>query len=219
MIETAAVIERIRTGKIIAILRGVPGEQLGFIADALFEGGIRAIECTFDHRLEDCVAANARMIEYLTRHAEGRMDVGSGTALTVEEARATVEAGGRFVISPNVNADVIRETARLGAVSIPGAMTPTEIVAAWDAGAHFVKIFPAGELGAGYIRAIRAPLSHIPMLAVGGVTPENIPDYLKAGICGFGIGSPLLPKADIEAGRYAAITERARRFMAAAKGD
>ena len=219
MIETAAVIERIRAGRIIAILRGVPQEKLGFIADALYEGGVRAIECTFDHRREDCVAANARMIAYLARHAGETMDVGSGTALTEEEVNATVEAGGRFVISPNVNADVIRETARLGAVSIPGAMTPTEIVSAWEAGAHFVKLFPAGELGAGFVKAVRAPLSHIPMLAVGGVTPENIPEFMKAGICGFGIGSPLLPKADIEAGSYAAITERARRFMAAAKGE
>ena len=219
MIDTAAVIERIRAGRIIAILRGVPQEKLGFIADALYEGGVRAIECTFDHRREDCIAANAHMIEYLARHAEDRMVVGSGTALTVEEARVTVEAGGCFVISPNVNGNVIHEAVRLGAVSIPGAMTPTEIVAAWEAGAHFVKLFPAGNLGAGYIKAIRAPLSHIPMLAVGGVTPENMPDYLRAGICGFGIGSPLLPKADIEAGNYAAITERARRFMAAASGD
>ena len=217
MIDTAGVIERIKTGKIIAILRGIPEEKLGFIADALYEGGVRAIECTFDHRREDCVAANARMIEFLARHVRGSMDVGSGTALTVEEVHATVQAGGEFVISPNVNADVIRETARLGAVSIPGAMTPTEIVSAWEAGAHFVKLFPAGELGAGYVKAVRAPLSHIPMLAVGGVTPENIPDYVKAGIIGFGVGSPLLPKSDVEAGNWAAIAERARRFVEAAK--
>ena len=219
MIDTAGVIERIKTGKIIAILRGVPEEKLGFIADALYEGGVRAIECTFDHKRGDCLDANARMIAYLARHAGGAMDVGSGTALTVEEARVTVEAGGQFVISPNVSERVIRETAALGAVSIPGALTPTEIVSAWEAGAHFVKLFPAGELGAGYVKAVRAPLSHIPMLAVGGVTPENIPDFIRAGVAGFGVGSPLLPRADVEAGNYAAITERARRFLAAANGD
>jgi 2-dehydro-3-deoxyphosphogluconate aldolase/(4S)-4-hydroxy-2-oxoglutarate aldolase len=96
---------------------------------------------------------------------------------------------------------------------MPGALTPTEIVSAWDAGAHFVKLFPAGELGIGYIKAVRAPLHHIPMLAVGGVEPGNIADYLKAGISGFGVGSPLLPKADIERGNYSAITERARAFV------
>ena len=217
MIDTAGVIERIKTGKIIAILRGIPEEKLGFIADALYEGGVRAIECTFDHKREDCVAANARMIEFLARHVRGSMDVGSGTALTGEEVHATVQAGGAFVISPNVNERVIGETVKLGAVSIPGAMTPTEIAAAWEAGAHFVKLFPAGELGAGYVKAVRAPLSHIPMLAVGGVTPENIPDFVKAGIIGFGVGSPLLPKADVEAGNWATIAERAKRFVEAAK--
>jgi len=215
MIDLAGVIERIKAGGIVAILRGVPEERLGFIADALYEGGIRAIECTFDHKREDCVEANRRMIGWLARHADGAMDVGAGTVLTAAEARAAVEAGGRFIISPGVNAAVIGETVRLGAASIPGALTPTEIAAAWEAGAHFVKLFPAGELGAGYVKAVRAPLGHIPMLAVGGITPENIPDFLKAGVCGFGIGSPLLPKADIEAGNYAAITQRTRRFMEA----
>ena len=215
MSDAAAVVERIKQGKIIAILRGVPEEKLGFVAEALHKGGVRAIECTFDHRREDCLEANRRMIAQLVSLSGGDMDVGSGTALTPEEARVTVEAGGRFVISPNVSAAVIGETVRLGAVSIPGALTPTEIVSAWEAGAHFVKLFPAGELGAGYIKAVRAPLSHIPMLAVGGVTPENIPQYLEAGVCGFGIGSPLLPKAVIEAGNWAAVTERARRFAAA----
>ncbi|MBQ8954893.1 MAG: bifunctional 4-hydroxy-2-oxoglutarate aldolase/2-dehydro-3-deoxy-phosphogluconate aldolase [Clostridia bacterium] len=215
MNDTAGVIERIKQGKIIAILRGVPEEKLGFIAEALHRGGVRAIECTFDHRREDCTAAGGRMIAELARLAGNDMDVGSGTALTLEEVRATLEAGGRFVISPNVNPAVIAETVKLGAVSIPGALTPTEIVTAWEAGAHFVKLFPAGELGAGYIKAVRAPLSHIPMMAVGGVTPENIPQFLETGICGFGIGSPLLPKAVIEAGNWAAVTERARRFVAA----
>ena len=218
MSSTLDVVERIKSGKIVAILRGIPEAQLGFIADALYEGGVRAIECTFDHRREDCVLANSHMIGFLVKHVGDTMDVGSGTALTPEEARSTVEAGGRFVISPNVDAAVIAETVRLGAVSMPGALTPTEIAAAWQAGAHFVKIFPAGEMGAGYVKAVRAPLAHIPMLAVGGITPENIPDFLKAGVCGFGVGSPLLPKADIAAGNYAAIAERARRFVAAAQG-
>ncbi len=199
MSDRAAVIERIRKGKIVAILRGVPEEKLGFIAEALQKGGVRAIECTFDH----------------TREEGPDMDIGAGTVLTPEEVRAAVEAGGRFIISPNVNAGVIGETKRLEAVSIPGALTPTEIVSAWEAGADFVKLFPAGQLGAGYIKAVRAPLKHIPMLAVGGVTPENIPDYLDAGICGFGIGSPLLPKAVIEANNWAAVTERAKRFVEA----
>ena len=217
MSDRAAVIERIRKGKIVAILRGVPEEKLGFIAEALQKGGVRAIECTFDHTREDCVEANGRMISRLAALTGPDMDIGAGTVLTPEEVRAAVEAGGLFIISPNVNERVIGESKRLGAVSIPGALTPTEIVSAWEAGADFVKLFPAGQLGAGYIKAVRAPLKHIPMLAVGGVTPENIPDYLDAGICGFGIGSPLLPKAVIEANNWAAVTERARRFVEAVR--
>lgn len=217
MIDTQAVVERIRAHKLIAIVRGLPEEKLLRVADALYEGGVRAIECPFDHRRGNCVAYGASMIALLAGHAPADMDVGSGTVLTAEEARATVEAGGRFVISPNVSAEVIRETVRLGAVSMPGAMTPTEIVAAWEAGAHFVKLFPAGELGAGYVKAVRAPLAHIPMLAVGGVTPENMPDFLRAGVCGFGVGSPILPKAALESGDYKAIVVRARQFVEALK--
>lgn len=217
MIETQAVIGRIRAHKLIAIVRGLPEDKLLRVADALYEGGVRAIECPFDHRREDCVSYGAAMIALLAGRAGADMDVGSGTVLTAAEARATVEAGGRFVISPNVSAEVIRETVRLGAVSMPGAMTPTEIVSAWEAGAHFVKLFPAGDLGAGYVKAVRAPLAHIPMLAVGGITPENMADFLKAGVCGFGVGSPILPKAALESGDYKAIAARARQFVEALK--
>ncbi|MBR3504785.1 MAG: bifunctional 4-hydroxy-2-oxoglutarate aldolase/2-dehydro-3-deoxy-phosphogluconate aldolase [Clostridia bacterium] len=215
MSDAAAVIERIKRQKIIAILRGVPESKLGFIAEALVKGGVRAIECTFDHARADCVALNGRMIAQLAQIAGEDMDIGAGTVLTPEEARATAEAGGRFIVSPNVSAQVIGETVRLGLVSIPGAFTPTEIVSAWEAGAHFVKLFPASQMGAPYIKAVRAPLSHIPLLAVGGVTPENVRELLDAGVCGFGVGSPLLPKAVIEANNWAAVTERARRFMEA----
>lgn len=218
MIDTERIVKKVSEGKVIAILRGMPVEKLLPVADALYEGGIRMIECTFDHSREDCIEANCNMISLLVEHFGDKMDVGAGTVLTCEEVEATVKAGGSFIISPSVDEAVIQKTRELGAVSMPGALTPTEIVNAWKAGAHYVKIFPAGDLGAAYVKSVRAPLKHIPMLAVGGVTPENIPDYLAAGVTGFGIGSPLLPKADIEKGNYAAITERAARFIAAASG-
>lgn len=219
MIDTERIIQKVNEGKIIAILRGMPLDKLLPVAEALYAGGIRMIECTFDHSRADCIEANCKMISQLVEHFEDRMDVGAGTVLTVEEVEATVSVGGSFIISPSVDEAVIKRTIRLGAVSMPGALTPTEIVNAWKAGAHYVKIFPAGDLGASYVKSVRAPLKHIPMLAVGGITPENIPDYLAAGVSGFGIGSPLLPKADIEKGNYAAITERAARFIAAASAQ
>ena len=217
MIDVEKVIQGIREGKVVAILRGMPEEKLIPIAEALYEGGIRMIECTFDHSRADCIEANCRMISALAKHFGERMQVGAGTVLTEEEVEATVQAGGAFIISPNVDEKVIKKTRKLGAVSMPGALTPTEIVAAWNAGAHFVKLFPAGDMGAAYMKSVRAPLKHIPMLAVGGITPENIPEFLAAGAVGFGVGSPLLPKAAIEAGDYQAITARARKFVEAAK--
>ena len=123
-----------------------------------------------------------------------------------------------LIVSPNTDRAVIARTREKGALSLPGAMTPTEIAQAHAWGAHYVKLFPAGELGLSYIKAIRAPLRHIPMLAVGGVEPGNVADYLKAGISGFGVGSPIAPKAEIDRGDYAAITARARAFVDAIAG-
>ena len=148
---------------------------------------------------------------------EGRVHGGAGTVLKVGEVDATVESGGEFIISPNGDEEVIRHTREIGAVSMPGALTPTEIGNAWKAGAHFVKVFPAGDMGVSYIKSVRAPLKHIPMLAVGGIMPENIPEFTKAGVCGFGVGSPLLPKDAVEKGDYEAIAKRARQFVEAAK--
>lgn len=204
--------------KLIAIVRGVPEDTLLPIAEALHRGGVRMIECTFDHARPDCVPANARMISRLRERMDGRMEVGAGTVVAPEEVDAAVEAGASFIISPNTDARIIGRTRELGAVSMPGALTPTEIAAAWNAGAHFVKLFPANALGTEYIQAVRAPLSHIPLFAVGGVQPENVRPYLEAGIVGFGVGSPLLPKGEIERGNYEAVTARARAFADAIFG-
>ena len=120
------------------------------------------------------------------------------------------------MISPNTNPALIREAKRLGMLAMPGAMTPSEIVEAYEAGADFVKLFPTDNLGAGYIRAIRAPLSHIPMLAVGGVNDENMEEFYRAGVCGLGIGGNIVNKKLIAAGDFAGMTELARRYVAAA---
>ena len=112
---------------------------------------------------------------------------------------------------------VIRRANQLGMVSMPGALTPTEIVAAYDMGADIVKLFPAGELGLGYIKAVRGPLVHIPMSAVGGVKPENVGEFLNAGVCGFGVGSQIVLTKAVKSGDDAAIEARAKEFTDAIK--
>ena len=218
MIDTQSIIQCVYDEKMIAILRGVREEWLLKVADTLYEGGIRMMECTFDHADPDCIRSNCKKIEMLAKHFDGLVHIGAGTVLKSEEVDATIDAGGKFIISPNVDTRVIGRTRELGAVSIPGALTPTEIVDAWNAGAHFVKIFPAGSFGAKYIKAVRAPLKHIPMLAVGGIERDEMKDYLAAGVCGFGMGSQLLPKKFVESQSYDRLRLHVQSFVEAAKG-
>ena len=209
------VLARIGQEKLVAILRGVPMERVDGVVGALVRGGVRILEFTFDHAEPDCVAANAAKSRRTARRFGDQVLVGCGTTLTVQEVEAAHEAGACLVISPNVDMAVIRRTRQLDMVSMPGALTPTEIVAAHQMGADIVKLFPAGELGLGYIKAVRGPLSHIPMSAVGGVKPENVSDFLDAGVCGFGVGGQLVLAKAVKSGDDAAIEARARAFTEA----
>ena len=205
----------VKKERLVAILRGVPQERADGVIEALVRGGVRVLEFTFDHDRAECLAENAGKIRRAAERYGDRVLVGCGTALTVAEVEAAHEAGASLVISPNVDEAVIRRTRELGMVSMPGALTPTEIVRAWELGADIVKLFPAGELGLGYIKAVRGPLAHIPMSAVGGVKPENVEDFLNAGVCGFGVGGQLVLSAAVRSGDDAAIEARARAFTEA----
>ena len=211
------VLSRIQKEKLIAILRGVPMDRIDGVVGALVRGGVRVLEFTFDHDQPDYLAANAAKIRHTVEKFGDQVLVGCGTAITVEEVEAAHGAGACLVISPNVDADVIRRAKELDMVSMPGALTPTEVVAAYNMGADIVKLFPAGELGLGYIKAVRGPLGYIPMSAVGGVKPENVKDFLNAGVCGFGVGGPLVLAAAVKSGDDAAIEERAKAFTDAIK--
>ena len=180
-------------------------------------GGVKVLEFTFDHAEPDCVNANAEKIRRTVEKFGDQVLVGCGTTLTVEEVEAAYNAGACLMISPNVDEAVIRRAKELGMVAMPGALTPTEIVSAYNMGADIVKLFPAGELGLGYIKAVRGPLKHIPMSAVGGVKPENVSEYLDAGVCGFGVGGPLVLAKAVKSGDDAAIEERAKAFTDAIK--
>lgn len=206
------VLSRIQESKLIAILRGVPMDRVDGVVGALVRGGVRVLEFTFDHDQPDYLAANAAKIRYTVEKYGDQVLVGCGTALTVEEVEAAHDAGACLVISPNVDMAVIRRAKQLDMVSMPGALTPTEVVAAYDMGADIVKLFPAGELGLSYIKAVRGPLKHIPMSAVGGVKPENVKDFLDAGVCGFGVGGQLVLSKAVKSGDDAAIEARAKEF-------
>lgn len=212
VMDKQAVIADINRYKIIAIVRGITGETLVKTAEALYEGGIRLLEITFDQTGKIPASETAEMIADLCRRFEGRMRIGAGTVMTAEQVRTAAAAGAEYMISPDTSREVIEETKRLGAVSIPGALTPTEVATAYAYGADFVKLFPAGELGLSYIKAIRAPLSHIPMLAVGGVNETNMGEFLGAGLAGFGIGSNIVSKKLIEKGDFAALTALAKQY-------
>ncbi len=209
------VLEIIKRERLVAILRGLPMERIDGVVRALITGGVRVLEFTFDHGRENYLQENADKIRYAAERFGDTVAVGCGTALNVREVLAAREAGAELVISPDVNPDVIRKARELGMASMPGALTPTEIVTAWNAGADIVKLFPAGELGVGYIKAVRGPLGHIPMSAVGGVKPDNVREFLNAGVCGFGVGGPLVLADAVRDGAYEAIKARAKAFTQA----
>ena len=213
MLSHHEALTRIKAAKLVAILRHVPTEKLDGVVEALMAGGVRVLEFTFDHDRADCVKENAEKIRHTAEKYGDRVLVGCGTALTVQEVEAACDAGACLVISPNVDYGVIRRTRQLGMVSMPGALTPTEIVMAYNAGADIVKLFPAGTLGVPYIKAVRGPLGYIPMSAVGGVRPETIADFLNVGVCGFGVGGELVKKEFVRSGDMNALTSRARKFV------
>jgi 2-dehydro-3-deoxyphosphogluconate aldolase/(4S)-4-hydroxy-2-oxoglutarate aldolase len=210
-------IQMIEQEKIIAIVRGIDKEQCKKVADALYEGGIRLMEVTFDQKNPASFQTTASAIQEISQAYAGRMLVGAGTVTTPELVELAAQAGGKFIISPDVNVDVIHKTCELGLVSMPGAMTPTEILTAHRAGADFVKLFPASELGTSYVKAVRAPISHVKLMAVGGINENNVADFLRAGMCGAGIGGNLANKKWIEAGEFSKITETARALVQAVK--
>jgi len=171
--------------KIVSIIRGADPNDVLKIAEALHEGGIKILEVAFN-------SPNAlSVIKELSLKMENKLLIGMGTVLDTATAKQAIEAGAKFIISPSYNDGIIQTTKQLGAVSIPGAYTPTEIVNAFNAGGDIIKVFPASS-NVNYIKEIRAPLPHIPLMPTGGVTLGNIKEFQKAGAAAFGIGSSLV---------------------------
>lgn len=214
--ETAETIETIRRKKVVAIVRGLPSDQLEGLTEALLAGGIGLVEVTFARNAPQTWQDTARGIRMIAEKFAGRVLAGAGTVLTQEQLCMAYEAGARYIISPGTDEEIIRATKGFGMVSIPGALSPSEICRAHGAGADFVKVFPAGCLGPDYIRAVKAPLSHIELTAVGGVDEKNAADFLAAGASCIGVGGNLVRKDWIAAGQWERITELARAYTEAA---
>ena len=212
------IINKIKEEKLIVILRGISREKLIPLAEAMYEGGVRLLEITYSANGSTPDEETADRIKLLSEHFDGRMFIGAGTVLTEKQVELTANAGGGFIISPDTSEAVIRKTRELGLVSLPGSLTPTEIMNAHRFGADMVKLFPIGNLGVDYLKAVKAPLSHVDILAVGGITLDNIPEYLKAGACGFGISSSIADKKLIDAEDYDGIRVLAQKYVNAAKG-
>lgn len=208
-------IQAIKEHKLIAIVRGVESEKCMKVAQALYDGGIRLMEITYNQKAPEMWEETACTIGALAKAFSGKMYVGAGTVTCPELVELTAKHGGQFIISPDVDTDVIRRTRELDMISIPGAMTPTEVMTAYKAGAHFVKLFPAGVLGTGYLKAVKAPISHIDLLVVGGIDEKNVADFLAAGAAGAGIGGNLVNKTWVENGEFEKITQVAKAMVAA----
>ncbi len=213
------IIDAIKKEELIVIVRGIDKNKLIPLAQAMYDGGVRLLEVTYSANGAVSDEETAENIQALCNHFGEKMYIGAGTVLTEKQVKLTKEAGGGFIISPNTKQGVIKRTAELDMVSIPGAFSPSEIEDAYEFGADFVKLFPVTNLGAEYVKAVKAPLSHIDLLAVGGIDLDNIPLYKKAGVCGFGIGSNITDKSMIANEDWQGITELAKRYSLAVKGD
>lgn len=207
------VIDCIRANRIIAIIRGFEPDICLKLAQAYYEGGIRMIEVTFPQAKPEDQPKTAAAIKAISDHFAGKVMVGAGTVLTSAQLHMAKDAGARYMVAPGVNPALIQEARSLDMVVIPGALTPTEVETAYGAGADFIKVFPAGTMGVKYVKDLRAPLAHIPLLAVGGITPDNVGDFMRVGCLGAGVSGSLTNREFIAAGAWDKITAVAKALI------
>jgi 2-dehydro-3-deoxyphosphogluconate aldolase/(4S)-4-hydroxy-2-oxoglutarate aldolase len=202
------VIRRIKETGIIPVVRAGTAEEALRVVELLRVGGISVLEITMT------VPGAVRVIESLAKRYGDEAVVGAGTVLDAETARACILAGAQFIVSPALDLATIACCRRYGVAVLPGALTPTEVVQAWSAGADFVKVFPAGALGgASYIKALKAPLPQIELVPTGGVSLATAADLIRAGASALGVGAELVDTKALGEGRGQVITERARQFV------
>ncbi|TXC90594.1 bifunctional 4-hydroxy-2-oxoglutarate aldolase/2-dehydro-3-deoxy-phosphogluconate aldolase [Metabacillus litoralis] len=202
-------IEIIKQTGVAAVIRGATVDNIALIGEALSKGGVKVLEITVETP-GACAAIEKASLEL------NDVLVGAGTVLDPETARTAIMSGAKFIFSPTINSKTIEMAKRYGVVSIPGALTPTEILSAYENGADLVKVFPANVFGPSYIKDIHGPLPQIPLITTGGISVANVGEYIKAGASGVGVGSSLVnTKKELSEQYLSEITETASAFIKA----
>ncbi|QWC23655.1 bifunctional 4-hydroxy-2-oxoglutarate aldolase/2-dehydro-3-deoxy-phosphogluconate aldolase [Bacillus haikouensis] len=200
-------VEFIKEEVLVAVIREATPQTIVPIANALYEGGVKVIEITAE------TPKFTRLIEVAREELDGRVLIGAGTVLDPETARAAIIAGSEFIVSPSFNPETVRMTKRYGIPSIPGALTPTEILNAYELGADMIKVFPANTFGPGYVKNIHGPFPTIPLMVTGGINMDNIEEYIEAGALAVGLGSNLVnPKQLHSEEDFQRLTQKAREY-------
>lgn len=206
-------IELIKKNKIIAIIRTDISESLEKIVEMLSVSGIKILEVSFN------TPGALKWIERLSNRFEDEVLIGAGTVIDSETAVSAISAGAKFIISPILKKQIIKICLRHKIISVPGIFTPTEALTAHEEGADFVKLFPAGNLGPDYIKAIKTPLPQLQIISVGGINLSNARKFLDNGACALAIGDSLVSKEAIKNKDYKLIKENAKKFIDCIKGD
>jgi 2-dehydro-3-deoxyphosphogluconate aldolase/(4S)-4-hydroxy-2-oxoglutarate aldolase len=206
-VEKPQVLDRIRSVGLVPVIRARSADEAAQVADAIQAGGVGILEITMT------VPGAVDVIREVAGRG-GDALVGAGTVLDPESARACIDAGARFIVSPALNLDTVALCREAGIVVLPGALTPTEVLTAWNAGADLVKVFPAGAVGGpSYIKALKAPLPQIDVVPTGGVNLNTAGDFIRAGASALGVGADLVDLAAVRRGDASAVTERAREYV------
>lgn len=205
------ILRRLVEGKLVAVVRLDSGEELLRVAEALKEGGIDTLEFTVS------TPGALDMIKEARARFGDEVLMGAGTVLDPETARAAILAGAEFIVTPTLKLATVEVCKRYGKPIVPGALTPTEILTAWEAGADMVKVFPASAVGPEYFKAVLAPLPQLRLVPTGGVSVENAADYLKAGAVALGVGGKLVDKRAVARGDWAALTAEAEALVKAVR--
>lgn len=200
-------LQRVLDHKIVAVIRADNGDLLVDVAESLLAGGVEVMEVTFT------VPRATRVLEKVADRIGSRILLGAGTVLDTETCRAALLAGAEFIVSPAVNVEVIELCKRYSKPVMPGALTPTEVVTAWQAGADIVKIFPSEITGPKYLKALHGPLPHVRLMPTGGVNLETATEFLRCGACALGIGSSLVDPKVVAAGDLKKIESLARQYV------